>query len=146
MFTNDTTIKEIRMATVEEKATFNTSVGEAFDTIANLGQWPQWIPPITNISNIAGSGVGTTYDWEFKLGALPKLSGTGEVTQFASNELLEVQTQGVPSTWLFKFSDDGGKALISASIQYDIPGGKLASKLVSKQIEESLGLLRGLLE
>lgn len=134
------------MATVEKEAAFNISIDEAFNVIANLGQWPQWIPPLTNVTNITGSGLGTTYEWEFKMGPLPKFTGTGEVTQFASNDRLEVKTKGVPSTWLFRFSDDGGKTLISANIQYDIPGGKLASKLVSKQIKESLGLLRGILE
>lgn len=134
------------MATVEETAELDVPVDHAFDVIADLGQWPKWVPPLTNVSNISGSGMGTTYDWEFKLGPLPAFSGTGEVTKFIPNRRFEVQTKGVPSTWTFGLSDRGDQVVISLAIEYDIPGGGVVSGLVSKQIEEGLGLLKGILE
>jgi len=134
------------MASAEKTAEFNVPVEKAFNFIADIGQWPEWVPPLTNVSNLSGSGVGTTYDWEFKLGPLPKFSGTGEVIKFIPNRRLEVQTHGVPSSWLFAFSDRGDQSVIKLTIEYDVPGGSVASGLVTKQIEEGLSLLQGFLE
>ena len=134
------------MASAEKTAEFNVPVEKVFNFIADIGQWPEWVPPLTNVSNLSGSGVGTTYDWEFKLGPLPKFSGTGEVIKFIPNRRLEVQTHGVPSSWLFAFSDRGDQSVIKLTIEYDVPGGSVASGLVTKQIEEGLSLLQGFLE
>jgi len=134
------------MATVEKTAEFNVSVEKAFSVIADLVRWPEWVPPLSGVSNISGSGMGTTYNWEFKLGPLPTFNGTGEVTKFIPNKCFEVQTRGLPSTWLFKFSDRGDQTIISANIEYDIPGGGMVVGLVTKQIEQGLNLLKGLLE
>jgi uncharacterized membrane protein len=135
-----------KMATAEKTAEFNVPVDKAFNIIADISRWSEWMPPLTSVSNLSGSGVGTTYDWEFKLGPLPTFSGTGEVVKLIPNRRLEVQTHGVPSTWLFAFSDRGDQSVIKLTIEYDIPGGGIASGLVGKQIEEGLGMLRGLLE
>ncbi len=134
------------MAVVEKTAEFNVSVEKAFGLIEDLGRWPEWVPPLTAVTNISGSGMGTTYNWEFKLGSLPKFTGTGEVTKYIPNRRFEVRTKGVPSTWSFKFADRGGQSLISVSIEYDIPGGGLVSGLIDKQLEEGVVRLRGLLE
>jgi uncharacterized membrane protein len=134
------------MASAEKTAEFNVPVEKAFNFIADIGQWPEWVPPLTNVSNLSGAGVGTTYDWEFKIGPLPKLSGTGEVVKFIPNRRLEVETHGVPSSWLFAFSDRGDQSVIKLTIEYDIPGGSVASGLVNKQIEEGLNLLQSFLE
>lgn len=138
--------REIKMASAEKTAEFNVPVDKAFNLIANIGRWPEWVPPLTSVSNLSGSGMGTTYNWEFKLGPLPAFSGTGEVVKFIPNRRLEIQTHGLPSMWLFAFSDRGDQTVIKMTIEYDIPGGGIASGLVTKQIEEGLGLLRGLLE
>jgi uncharacterized membrane protein len=98
------------------------------------------------VSNLTGSGVGTTYNWEFKLGPLPAFSGTGEIVKLIPNRRLEVQTQGMPSTWLFAFSDRGDQSVVKLTVEYDIPGGGIAVGLVAKQLDEGLGLLRTLLE
>ncbi len=134
------------MANVEKTAEFNTSIDKAFGLITDLSRWPEWITPLTSVTDISGSNMGDTYKWEFKLGPLPTFNGTGEITKLIPNRQFEVQTQGLPSTWLFKFSDLGDQIMISANIEYNIPGGGVASGMVSKQVEESLGLLRGLLE
>lgn len=134
------------MATVEKRAEFNVPVDKAFSTIADISQWPQWIPPLTNVADISGEGMGSTYNWEFKLGPLPAFKGTGEITKLIPNRRFEVQTKGIPSKWLFEFANRENQTVISANIEYNIPGGGIASKLVSKQVEESLGLLRGILE
>jgi len=134
------------MASAEKTAELNVPVEKAFNFIADISQWPEWVPPLTGVSNLSGSGLGTSYDWEFKLGPLPKFSGTGEVVKFIPNRRLEVQTHGVPSSWLFAFSDRGDQSVIKLTIEYDVPGGSIASGLVSRQIEEGLSLLRGFLE
>jgi hypothetical protein len=69
--------REIKMATAEKTAEFSVPVDKAFNLIADISRWPEWIPPLTGVSNLSGSGMGTTYDWEFKLGPLPAFSGTG---------------------------------------------------------------------
>jgi len=134
------------MATAEKTAEFNVPVDKAFSFIADIGRWPEWVPPLTGVSNLSGSGMGTTYDWEFKLGPLPAFNGTGEVVKFIPNKRIQVQTHGVPSAWLFSFADRGDQTLITLTIEYDIPGGAIATGLVTKQIEEGLGLLRGYIE
>ena len=134
------------MAIVEETAELDVPVDKVFNVIADLSRWPEWVPPLTDVSNISGSGMGATYDWEFKLGPLPAFSGTGEVTKFIPNRRFEVQTKGVPSTWTFGFSDRGEQVAIKLTIEYDIPGGGVVSGLVTKQIEEGLSLLKGILE
>jgi len=134
------------MATAEKTAEFVVPVDKAFNFIADISRWPEWVPPLTNVSNLSGSGMGSTYDWEFKLGPLPAFNGTGEVIKCIPNKRFQVQTHGVPSSWLFSFADRGDKSLITLTIEYDIPGGSIATGLVTKQIEEGLGLLRGFLE
>jgi uncharacterized membrane protein len=134
------------MATAEKTAEFNVPVGQVFNLVADISRWPEWVPPLVSVSNLSGSGMGTTYDWEFKLGPLPTFAGRGEVTKCIPNRRFEVHTQGVPSAWLFAFSDRGDQSVVKLTIEYDIPGGGIASGLVGKQIEEGLVLLRGLLE
>lgn len=134
------------MASVEKSAEFNVPVDRAFNLIADLNRWPEWVPPLVSVSNVSGSGMGTTYDWEFKLGPLPTFTGKGEVTKYIPNRRFEVRTQGVPSTWLFALSDRGDRSVVKMTVEYDIPGGGMASGLVTRQIEEGLALLRGLLE
>ena len=134
------------MAVAEKEAQFNVPVDKAFNVIADIRRWPEWVPPLTSVSNLSGSGLGTTYDWEFKLGPLPTFSGKGEVIKFAPNELFAVQTHGIPSVWSFAFSGQGNQSVVKMAIEYDIPGGGMAAGLVTKQIEEGLGLLKGLLE
>lgn len=134
------------MAIVEKEAQFNAPVDKAFNVIADLSRWPEWVPPLTRVSNLCGSGLGTTYNWEFKLGPLPAFSGKGEVIKFAPHEHFAVQTHGIPSVWSFAFSARGNQSVVTMSVEYDIPGGGLAAGLVTRQIEEGLGLLRGLLE
>jgi uncharacterized membrane protein len=138
--------RESDMATAEKTADFNVPVEKAFNFIADIGRWPEWVPPLTGVSNLTGSGVGTTYNWQFKLGPLPAFSGTGEVVKLIPNRRLEVQTKGMPSTWLFAFSDRGDQSVIKLTVEYDIPGGGIAAGLVTKQLEEGLGLLKALLE
>ncbi|MEE8389922.1 MAG: SRPBCC family protein, partial [Anaerolineae bacterium] len=84
------------MTTVEETAEFNTPVDKAFNLVADLNRWPEWIPPLSNVSNVSGTGMGTTYNWQFKLGPLPAFNGTGEVTKYIPNRRFEVQTAGIP--------------------------------------------------
>ncbi len=134
------------MATVEQTAEFNVPVDKAFNFIADLSRWPEWVTAVTTISGISGDGMGTTYNWQFKLGALPAFNGTGEVTKYIPNKRFEVQTQGLPSTWLFKFADRGAQVVVSLDVEYDIPGGAVVSGLVSKQVEQGLDSLKGLLE
>ena len=134
------------MATIEQTAEFNIPVDKAFSFVTNLSRWPEWVSAVTGISDISGTGMGTTYHWQFKLGPLPAFNGTGEVTKFIPNKRFEVQTQGLPSTWLFKFADRGEQVIISLDLEYDIPGGAVVSGLVSKQVESGLDLLKGLLE
>jgi len=134
------------MATVEQTAEFSVPVDKAFSFVTNLNRWPEWISAVTSISDVSGTGMGTTYNWQFKLGPLPAFNGTGEVTKYIPNKRFEVQTQGLPSTWLFKFADRGDQVVVSLDLEYDIPGGGVATGLVSKQIESGLGSLKGLLE
>jgi uncharacterized membrane protein len=134
------------VASIEKATEFNVPVAEAFSVIADLSRWPEWVPPLSNVSNISWAGVGTTYDWEFKLGPLPTFSGKGEIIKFIPNESFEVRTHGVPSTWSFAFSGQGDRSAVKLTIEYDIPGGGMAAGLINKQIEEGLSLLRGLLE
>ncbi len=134
------------MATIEKTAKLDAPVDRIFNLLADLGRWPEWVPPLTNVANVSGAGVGATYDWKFKLGPLPTFSGTGEVIEFAPNERFGVQTQGVPSTWLFTLSEQGNQVDISMTVEYDIPGGGAVSGLVAKQVEEGLNLLRGIIE
>ena len=134
------------MASVEKTAEFSVPVDKLFALIADIGRWPEFIPALTSVSNVSGSGVGTTYDWEFKLGALPKFSGKGEVIEFVSNERIGVKTEGLPSNWVYTFADQGDQSQLKLTVSYDIPGGGIASGLVSKQIEDGVDLLRGLVE
>ncbi len=134
------------MATVEKIAEFKTPVEKAFNLISDVSTWPKWVTAVTSVSNISGTGMGTTYDWEFKLGALPAFKGKGEITKLIPNRRFEIRTEGLPSTWEFAFSDRGDQTTIKLTIDYDIPGGGLAAGLVSQQIEQSVELLRGLLE
>ncbi len=134
------------MASVEKTAEFSVSVDKAFGLVCDVSTWPQWVPPVTSVSNITGSGMGTTYDWEFKLGSLPAFKGQGEIVKLIPNRRLEIQTTGLPSTWAFAFADRGAQTLITLTIEYDIPGGSLASGLVNKQLENSVTLLKGILE
>jgi len=136
----------IGMAVAEKEAQFNVPVDKAFNVIADIRRWPEWVPPLTSVSNLSGSGLGTTYNWEFKLGPLPTFSGKGEVIKFAPNEVFAVQTHGIPSVWSFAFSGQGNQSVVKMAIEYDIPGGGMAAGLVTRQIEEGLGLLKGLLE
>jgi len=134
------------MSKVEKSAEFHAPVEKTFNLVTDITTWPQWIIPITSVDNISGNGMGTTYNWEFKLGSLPALKGEGEITKLIPNRRVEIKTRPVPSTWTFAFADRGDRTIVTLSIEYDIPGGGLATGLVNDQIEESIGLLRSLLE
>jgi len=135
------------MARVEKEAEFQVPVSRAFDLVADIGRMPEYVPALSGVSNVSGRGMGTTYNWEFKLGKLPAFRGKGKIVKLIPNRRMEIQTKGgIPSTWQWAFSGHNERSIIKLGIEYKIPGGALVSGLVGKQIEEGLVLLRGLLE
>jgi uncharacterized membrane protein len=67
-----------------------------------------------------------------------KFDGTSEYLEVVPNQRMNVKnTGGIPSTFDYRYVDDGGKTRVTMVVDYEVPGkllGKIADRLVVERV------------
>lgn len=131
------------MATIHKSITINGPVDKVFAYVDDPMTSPEWLPSMTEVSDVSGSGVGQHYRWKYKMAGIP-LHGETTVTEYALNKRQVVESKGgIASTWTFAFEPHEGGTKMDLEIEYTIPVpvlGKLAERLVLKRNEREMDL------
>jgi uncharacterized membrane protein len=131
------------MARAKRSININAPVDKVFAYIDDPTNGPEWMPSLTEVSDVSGSGVGQHYRWKWKMVGVP-LAGESSVTEHVPNERVVSENKGgVTSTWMDILEPHGDGTTLTIDVDYTIPIpvlGKLAEKLVLKRNERELEL------
>jgi len=131
------------MAKIEKSITINAPVEKVFTYVADPMNLVDWVPSVTEIHDVIGSGVGQHFRWTYKMAGM-RLEGETTITEHIPNERRATKTKGgVISTWIFNFEPHNGGTKMKLDVEYTIPIpvlGKLAEKLVLRRNEREADL------
>jgi carbon monoxide dehydrogenase subunit G len=103
----------------------------------------EWLPGVTETTDVTGSGVGKRHRWKYKMVGVP-LSGETVVVEHVPNQRQVIKSSGsTESTWTFIYEPTEDGTMLDLTIDYTIPVpvlGKLAEKLVHGRNEREMDL------
>lgn len=116
------------MAKVERSITINAPVDRVFAYITDLANEIEYIPSVTDIRDITGTGVGQRCGWTYKMMGIP-LKGEAEITEYIPNQRYVLKSKGgILSTWAWTFKAEASKTRLNVVVEYIIPV-RILSKL-----------------
>ena len=131
------------MAKVERTITINAPVEKVTAYLDDPTNALEYVPSMTDIRNIKGKGVGTTYDWTYKMLGI-SFSGKTEVVEYKPNERYVTKSSGgIVSTWTYSFKAENGATQMTLVVDFAIPIpvlGRFAERLVLRQTEREADL------
>lgn len=126
------------MPKIHKSIDIKAPIGKVFSYIEDPGNEPDWMVSLMNVTNIQGKGVGTRFDWTYKMAGM-RLSGEAQRLEDIPEKRIVDRTKGaIESTWTFKFNPHGNATTLDLDIDYSIPVpviGKLADKILAKRNE-----------
>jgi ligand-binding SRPBCC domain-containing protein len=131
------------MATVERNVLICAPIDVVFSYITDPMNKLEWLPSLTELTDVNGYGVGMQWDWSYKMFGL-LFKGKAEVTEYITNKHYVFMTSGgVKSAWIFSFRSEYGGTRMYLEVEYIIPMsvlGKVAQRLVLLQNERESDL------
>ena len=131
------------MAKIHRSIRIQAPVSQVFDYLADPRNHTEWLPSLTEVSDITGSGLGQRHKWKYKMIGVP-LQGESTIVAHVPNERQVIESKGTSdSTWTFAFSSEDAGTILDVTIDYSIPVpvlGKLAEKLVLRRNEREVDL------
>ena len=113
-------------------------VEKVFSYLEDPRNGPEWIHSMVEVSDIKGPGLGSHYNWTWKMAGV-KFNGESDLVEEIPNEKMVVKSKGtVESTWTFNLKPHGDITHLDLDIDYKIPipvVGKVAEKIVLRQNE-----------
>ncbi len=124
------------MAKVERDVTINVPVEKVVAYLDDPTNSLEFVPSMTDIRNIKGKGVGTTYDWTYKMLGI-SFSGKTEVVEYKPGERYVTKSSGgIESTWTYSLKAEAGRTQMNLVVDFTIPIpvlGRFAERLVLRQ-------------
>ena len=131
------------MEKVERTITINAPVDKVFNYIADPMTGIDWVPSMTNVKDVSGSGVGQYHRWTYKMAGI-LFDGETTTTEHVPNERIVTQSKGgLTSTFIFDFGAHDGGTMLKLVIEYTVPVpvlGKIAEKIVLRRNEREADL------
>lgn len=131
------------MKTIEKEIRIDAPPSTVYRFIDRTANAPDWIPSMTAVWNVQGSGPGKTYEWSYRMAGV-KLEGKSEVTEARPPTHYQTRSQGgVVSVWDYDIRADGDGARLRLRVQYEIPVpvlGKLGERLLLRRNEREAQL------
>ena len=131
------------MPKLNKSININAPVEKVFAYVTDPPATPEWLVGATEVTDVAGSGVGQHYHWKYNMLGVP-LRGETTVSEHVPNERRVTKSKGgITSTWTFTFAPHEGGTKLDLEIDYTIPVpvlGKLAEQLVLKRNQREADL------
>jgi uncharacterized protein YndB with AHSA1/START domain len=105
----------------EASITIAASPEVVYQDLLDPARFPQWLPSLVSVSDIQGSGVGSTYKWRYKMAGVP-LEGISRLDELVPNRKLVRVTEGaVASSWTYELTPAGSATHLKLTVDYTIP-------------------------
>jgi uncharacterized membrane protein len=126
------------MPKVHKSIDIKAPVKKVFSYLEDPRNEPDWMVSLMDVTNVEGKGVGTHFNWSYKMAGM-RLNGEAErVEDIPEKRIVDKTKGGVESTWVFNFSSHGDTTTLDMDIDYSIPVpviGKMAERLILKRNE-----------
>ena len=131
------------MPKIEKTLILNVPAETVFSYVINPTNMVEWLPGMTQVTNVVGLGKGQHFNWTYKMVGMT-MHGQSEVTEYMANRHIVVKsTGGITSTWTWDFSGDANKTSVNLVVDYAVPVpvvGRIAERLVLHQNEREAEL------
>jgi uncharacterized protein YndB with AHSA1/START domain len=125
------------MAHIEKSVLIEAPVEKVFAYASDLAHITEWFPLEVRGSTHQRVERGAKLDWSYRMMGI-RFDGTSEYVDVVPNQRINVKnTGGIPSTFDYRYANEGGKTRITAVVDYEIPGkllGKIADRLVVERV------------
>jgi uncharacterized membrane protein len=136
------------MARVHKSIKIKAPVNKVFAYIDNPRNEPDWLPNVIEVKDVTGSGIGTHYEWSWKIGEI-KFNGESIKIEHVPEERVVVRSKGEhgsESKWIYNLKNKGDATILDLVIEYTIPTrvlGKSVEKVIINRYkwETDLGLM-----
>ena len=132
------------MVEIHKSIEIKAPLKEVYAYLSNPNNQPEWMASMQEIHNLTGSGVGTHFEWTYKMGGIRFRGESTRVEDDGEKHYVAKTKGGVESTWTFNLerrTDD--VTVLHLDIEYSIPVpilGRLAEKLLSERNEHDTEL------
>ncbi len=136
------------MHRIHKSIEIKAPVNKVFAYIDNPWNEPDWLTNMIEVKDVSGSGVGTHYEWSWKIGEI-KFNGESIKIEHIPEERIVVESKGVHglhSKWIYNLKNNGDATILALDIEYSTPSrvlGKPVEKVIMERNrqEADLGLM-----
>jgi uncharacterized membrane protein len=129
------------MARVHRNIEIKAPVNKVYACIEDPKTFPEWVTNMIEVKDLTGSGVGTHYNWTWKMVGMG-FNGEATFTEDVPNKRIVLKSKGgITSTWTYTFEPHGDVTTLDVDVDYTVPVpvlGKLAEKLIFKRNDRDL--------
>jgi hypothetical protein len=140
---------------VRQSIHIEAPVEKVFDFWKDPANWWAYLAPDQRIrlteAKVTKEGVGTYYNWEFKLAGL-RMEGFGVFTEFVPNErITDKASRALDGTWVYEFEPEGSGTKFTMqrfprSFWRLAPFDTLMDRFEAPRHEKALAMLKAKLE
>ncbi|NNE18636.1 MAG: hypothetical protein HKN10_09180 [Myxococcales bacterium] len=124
------------MASWKNNILIHAPADKVFAYVDDPVNLPDWIPGMTEIRNVIGTGAGQQYEWSYKMAGI-LLPGQATVVEHVPNECTVHQNIGaIDSIWKLTVEPDEEGTRLEIHLEYHIPIpviGKLAERILLRR-------------
>jgi len=127
------------MASVRESVLIDVPVEKSFSYVTSPENWTRYVTSLTEVRDFSLDTVqkGMEFTWEYRMLGM-KFGGKGTVEEFEPAKKFAMKMEGgFPIREVFEFENQGGKTLLTFSIEYEIPN-KVLSIVANSSVVEGL--------
>ncbi len=124
------------MATWKDSIFIHAPSDQVFAYVDDPSELPTWLPNMTEVRNVVGTGLGQQYEYTYKMAGL-LLRGQNIVIEYAPNERGLHQVVGMISAlWEYSVEPHAEGTVLNIEVEYSIPIpvlGRLAEHIAIRQ-------------
>jgi uncharacterized protein YndB with AHSA1/START domain len=120
------------MARIQRSIEIKAPVDKVFAYIDNPKNEPDWLPNMIEVKNVTGSGVGTHYEWSWKIGEM-RFHGESTRIEDVPEKRIVVKSKGkhgTESKWIYNLRNKGDATVFDLEIEYMLP-----TRVLGKPVE-----------
>jgi len=129
------------MAKIEGDILIKAPKEKAWAFLTDVEKLPDWMPLLTEVSDVQGEGVGRSYNWGYKFMGI-KFKGKNKVIEEIPNQKNITEAEGgIKAKWDWDFASEGEDTKVHVIVDFNIPGpvlGKFVEGFVVKQSKREL--------
>lgn len=136
------------MTIIHKSIEIKAPVNKVFAYIDNPKNVPDWMPNMIEVKNITGSGVGTHYEWTWKIGGMRFNGESTRIEDVPETRIVDKNKgkHGVESKWIYTLNNKGDATILNLFLEYLVPVrvlGKSVEKVIMERNkrETDLGLM-----